>query len=489
MAKVLGVFILLIGAGVAGLVFYFIPNEFHARIHKELIPPSTNEVQTSYKKLSRSKHQTTITSKNYITDVTSVSELNPLENYVLLSFTQTETGKKLEAKITYAVSKDLDVFIELQDYSHKEADASIAIQKPKIKVTVPLASELLDESKRINYLVFNTSIGFLVEEITATWKSDKLPDTMNEIKASKFLMEIAGKSPAGNILVVTVKSSLEKSDFNVENVRSIGQNFSYSLVIDSFNVPALIKSYEELMSAKNQQDQRPVIFKLLAGMKKYRDTVNFPLLITNNVTSEQEEGPSTFNLEIKIDDPEKVNIFQAFKMKFAGKLPVKLLDKQINSHLSALLAMIYAKEYYPMERKNPLFVKNYDAAALAELDAIRKDREEKLPVIFENYLKDEVEGKNRSAKFLEEAINQKLLVKNGEAYTIEGEFAEMKTSINGVEGPMKTLMQILPREDIDALMQENGFVSIYQSQGGPALPTIMQTGGMPIQNPEALKGP
>lgn len=472
--KIFGGLVLFVLISAAVLVGYVIPTQYHKAIHKKYIPENAKDMQISFKKIGFNQHQTTLTGEKIVITIDSVSNINFLENHLLVSINQVDKEETLRTKIRYEISKNIDLLVEFEDYKFQSANP-ITLQKPVIKVSTPLNEKLLDEKERINYLLFNTSIDILLEKFSIAWKDPAKPDISNEFVGEKLSLGIGGSSPSPDMLLITTKMAVGSASLRQGDVKNEGKDFSHTILLNSFNISGIMESYKDLIAATGTKDGTPFIFKLMQQMPKLRKTVNFPFVFSNTVKAVHAEGPSSFDLEASIDDPEKGNIMTIFKMKFSAMTPAKMLEDQAAATLSSVFTQIYGDLYYPAGSKNPLFLNAFDQTSVKEKEAIRKDIEQKLPMIFTAYLNTEVEGIKRATIILDDVVAKNLLVKANNSYSLKGEFAQMQVSINDTQNPMETIKNLIPKEEVELLMKENSFVSVYEGQTVPEAQIIPTT--------------
>lgn len=469
--KIIGGLFLFFVITVGVIVTYVIPTQYHKAIHKKYIPEYAKDMERSFKKIGFNQHQTTLTGKKSVVTIDSVSKLNPLDNHLLLNFKSLDGKTALKTKIRYEISRNIDILMEFEDYNAQAVNL-ISLQGPVLKVSTPFHKKLLDDKERINYLIFNTSVEFLLEKFFVSWKDPSKPDSKNEITGEKFSIGIGSSSPSPDLLLITAKLAMESASITQNNVKNDGKNFSNVIVFNSFNIPGIMESYKDLTETSNRDQKIPFLFVLMQKMPKIRKTVNFPFIFSNSIKANHAEGPSTVDLEVSIDDPEKKDMMNLLSMKFSATAPAKMLEEHATDTLSSLFSEIHAKEYYPVGKKNPLFLTGLDEASAKEKSELDKEVLQKLPLIFTTFLDIEVEGKKRALLYLDQIVSKNLLTKSNNTYSTKGEFKQMQVSVNGTLNPMATIKNLIPREELTFLMKENGLVSVYEGQTLPVAPVI-----------------
>lgn len=455
-------FILVVGA----VVGYVIPTQFHKAIHKKYIPEYAKDMERTFKKIGFNQQQTILTAEKFAVTIDSVSELNPFENHLLIIFNTLDGKTTFKTKVRYEVSKNLDILMEFEDFNASKG-TSISLQKPVLKVSTPLDKKLLDDKERINYLVFNTSIEFLLGKLFISWKDPSRPGNKLELTGDKFSIGIGGSSPSQDLLLITTKLGLESATLVQNDLVNEGKNFSYVMTLNSFNIPGILSSYKAIMDPTGKDTKTPFLFLLMQKMPQLRKTVNFPFVFANSVKAQHADGPSVIDIEASIEDPQKKDMLNIFSMKFAATTPAKLFELQAPETLTGLLTDVHGEQFYPVGTKNPLFIQGFDSTSMKEKEELTKAAHQKLTGIFTEYLNTEIDGKKRALLLLDQIVLKNLLTKTDNAYSTKGEFKQMQLSVNGILNPMDAIKSLIPQEELNLLMKENGLVSVYEGQTLP----------------------
>jgi hypothetical protein len=450
-------FLMTLGA----VVGYVIPTEFHKIIHVKYLPQYT-KLEKAYKKISLNQHQTILTSKKSTITIDSISTINPLENHVIVNFESADGKDSFKTKIRYEISKNIDILLEFENYTSLSKN-SLRLEKPVLKISTPFDQKLLDENERTKYLIFNTSIEFLLEKVYAGWEDPAKPGNKIEFTGNNLSIGVGTKSPSPDLLMIEGKMAMASAEVLQNNVKNNGRDFSYILTLGSFNIPGILEGYKEIIAKSGKYEKMPFMFVLMQQMPTLRKMVNFPFEFTNSIKAVHEHGPTNVEIVAKIDNPEK-GMMDIFNMTFFSTTPAKVLEVQATETFTGLFTVIYSDQFYPIGKTNPLFLSGFDKAKIKEKEDLKLEVKKMLPPIFTAYLNAEVQGKKRSIQLIDQIVAKNLMIKQENSFIFKGEFKRMQFSINGQLNPTEAIKTLIPQEELNTLMKENGLVSVFEGQ-------------------------
>jgi hypothetical protein len=412
--------LVLVSSGV--LIGTVLPKQFHQKVHQELIPILTPELERSYQE---NLQQTIIQSAMIETTVTTVTSLNPQNYHILVVLKNKVTSARLEAKIYATITKDLQIHVELQDYK----DESFSVLAPVITLSTPIKRELLTGKRGAADILFNSKIEMRASKVAASHQVYLV--LIDDLRMSLGLQSRSADKVSLQAGIKTRQTEMVSPEFKGKY-----SGLDYQFEIDSFSASGVLAGQETLK--RMYEDEMPIAFKLMTSVPALKAMVHFPLAVKFDFKIGHESGDSSVSLKINLDDPEKSDIYHAVSGELEGAIPKPLLRAQIISALAEQFSQKYRPYFNPAS-----------------------DGKESLSEAFKIYFASEREGKSRLEHFLDTLVAKRLLLEKDNVYAFNGSLSQMKLKLNGEAFTGEDPSEYISPREISDFMLARGFRAAY----------------------------